>query len=96
LAGHNPGGIFRSDSFGATWEVGEIAFSIDLGKAPVWELAANPDIAIAGVSSGIYRSEDRGRHWMRATAGLPNDSAGIAFVLGRGFVLAAVSISTKE
>jgi photosystem II stability/assembly factor-like uncharacterized protein len=96
LAGHNPGGIFRSDDLGATWGVSEIAFSYDLGKAPVWELAAGPELAMAGVSSGIYRSEDRGRRWIRARAGLPNASSGIAFLLGRRFVLAAVFIPTKE
>ena len=96
LAGHNPGGIFRSDDLGATWGVGEIALSEDLGKAPVWELAASPEVAMAGVSSGIYRSKDRGRHWIRARAGLPNDSSGISFLVDRRFVLAAVFIPTNE
>ncbi|MDX1984270.1 MAG: hypothetical protein SFV51_28600 [Bryobacteraceae bacterium] len=92
LAGHNPGGIRRSDDGGATWTPGQIAYSPDLGSAPVWELDAGPDLAIAGVANGIYYSEDRGRTWVRAQNGLPAKSAGIAFYAGGGFVLAAASI----
>lgn len=96
LAGHNPGGIVRSDDLGMTWGVSAIAPSEDLGKAPVWEMAAGPELALAGVSSGVYRSEDRGRHWIKVKTGLPGESSGISFLLDRRFLLAAVFIPAKQ
>ncbi len=92
LAGHNPGGIHRSDDLGATWTPARIGFSEGLGSAPVWELGSCPGLAIAGVYAGIYYSEDRGRTWVRATTGLPANSAGIAFLGAGSFVLAGVSV----
>jgi photosystem II stability/assembly factor-like uncharacterized protein len=96
LAGHNPGGIFRSDDSGATWLRGEISFSEDLGTAPVWELGGGPDLALAGVSSRIYYSEDRGRTWRSGRKGLPNGSAGVSFLVDRAFVLAGVSVRQSK
>lgn len=95
LAGHNPGGIFRSDDSGQTWGKGEIAPSADLGNAPVWEAGAGPELALAGVSSRIYRSRDHGRTWSAAVAGLPNGSSGIAFHVTKMYVLAGVAVPAK-
>jgi photosystem II stability/assembly factor-like uncharacterized protein len=96
LAGHNPGGMRHSDDFGGTWARGEIDISEDLGNAPVWELGSGPGFAIAGISSGIYYSEDRGRTWVRARTGLPAKSSGIAFLAAPDFVLAGASIGRKN
>jgi photosystem II stability/assembly factor-like uncharacterized protein len=96
LAGHNPGGIFRSDDSGATWLRGEIPRSENLGTAPVWELGGGANFALAGVSSGIYYSEDQGRTWQLARQGLPDGSPGIAFLVDRDFALAGVSVRPRK
>jgi len=96
LAGRNPGGIFLTDDSGGTWVDAMIAPSDDLGKAPVWELAATPAFALAGIANGVYRSEDHGRHWMRATAGLPPRAAGIAFLLTPRVLLVAVFLPAGQ
>jgi hypothetical protein len=92
LAGHNPGGILRSDDAGVTWTTGAITFSEGLGKAPVWELSAGANLAVAGVSSAIYHSEDRGRTWVEGKTGLPRGSSGVSFLVDNDFVLAGVII----
>lgn len=96
LAGHNPGGVLRSDDLGTNWAVGEIAKSDGLGQAPVWDMAAGEGFAIAGISAGIYRSGDGGRHWAKLSAGLPARGAGIAFLIDGRFVLSAVFVPAKE
>lgn len=58
-------------------------------NAPVWELAAGQGLVFAGASSGIYYSEDQGRTWTRARAGLPGESPGVAFLVRENLVLAA-------
>jgi len=102
IAGHNPGGLSWSADLGVSWFKGvaggnaagplTVMASGDLGElsaeAPVWALASSDDVVFAGASAGIYYSEDRGRTWTRARTGLPEESAGIAFLLERGFVLA--------
>ncbi len=90
LAGHNPGGIFRSDDAGQTWGKSEIPE--DPGKAPVWEMGTGPDLALAGVSSRIYYSDNRGRSWAAARTGIPDGSSGISFLVGEGFALAGVVV----
>lgn len=91
IAGHNPGGLHYSDSPDAAWS--RAASSLDLtDDAPVWQLASGDGIAFAGAATGIYYSEDKGRHWTRARHGLPASSPGVAFHAGQGFVLAATLI----
>lgn len=88
IAGHNPGGIFWSADNGRAWT----AATGDLpANAPVWKLAASGEIALAGAADGIFRSADGGRTWSRATAGLPARAPGIAFHIGRRFLLAATA-----
>jgi hypothetical protein len=58
--------------------------------APIWELAANSELAIAGAGAGIYYSTDHARTWIRATIGLPANSSGIAFLLRKDLILAAI------
>ncbi len=108
VAGHNPGGLFWSPDQGATWSKG-IASAVgqftsewpdpvdDLtSDAAVWELAGNDGLVIAGAGTGIYRSEDLGRTWARARAGLPAESPGISFLMRRNFILAGTSISNPR
>lgn len=91
IAGHNPGGIFHSADNGLSWTHAAIPPSPTLGNAPVWEAAATSKLALAGVAAGVYHSIDQGRSWTPAAAGLPNGSAGIAFHIMDGYLLAAVS-----
>jgi photosystem II stability/assembly factor-like uncharacterized protein len=60
--------------------------------APIWEIAADPKIAIVGAGAGIYFSNDRGRTWSRATKGLPANGPGIAFHISDGVIFAAVQL----
>ena len=64
--------------------------SVPAIEAPVWEMSASPNLAIAGAGSGIYYSTDRVRTWTRATAGLPAQSSGIAFLIHENLILAAL------
>ncbi len=108
IAGHNPGGLHWSDDLGVSWSRGTSG-TVDSslsplgvpsgelsGAAPVWEVASNDQVALAGVSTGIYRSEDLGRTWMRAQSGLPAKGPGVAFLLNRSFVLAGISITNPD
>lgn len=100
VAGHNPGGIHWSGDLGSTWSMGRANLSGEFqpvlredgdelpADAPVWELASDGELVLAGAAAGIYYSEDQGRTWTRARAGLPERSPGIAFFIKRGFVLA--------
>ncbi len=116
IAGHNPGGIYRSENVGQSWNHWTLgpssapAPSNDIEaflspdailqsksvanfpplEAPIWEMAANREIAFAGAGNGIYYSTDQARTWTRAVSGLPASSPGIAFLIGDRFVLAAI------
>jgi hypothetical protein len=105
IAGHNPGGLFWSDDQGATWSQGAAAaissvaqtsvadtFATYDRNAPVWALAGDHDWLLAGASAGIYYSEDRGRSWSRAGAGLPATSPGISFLMSDRFALAGTLV----
>ncbi len=59
-------------------------------QAPIWELAANSELAIAGAGSGIYYSTDHARSWSRATVGLPAASSGIGFLVRNDLIVAAI------
>lgn len=103
IAGHNPGGLYWSGDLGVSWSKAVAGTqadgsllglpSDDLGEltsqAPVWELGSDGiGLVMAGAGAGIYYSEDRGRTWTRARAGLPERSPGIAFLVRRDFVFA--------
>jgi photosystem II stability/assembly factor-like uncharacterized protein len=106
IAGHNPGGLYWSGDWGASWSKGAAEghaveplaslLSVDSGElpseAPVWELGSDDGLVLAGASAGIYYSDDRGRTWTRARTGLPEESPGIAFLLRRDFMLAGTLI----
>ncbi|MBL9138840.1 MAG: hypothetical protein JNK85_23430 [Verrucomicrobiales bacterium] len=108
IAGHNPGGLHWSADFGVSWSRGTASlmepsrssFDDPQGalpmEAPVWELAANEVVALAGASKGVYRSEDHGRTWIRAQEGFPAYSPGVAFLLNRNFVLAGISMANRD
>lgn len=89
LAGQNPGGIHRSDDLGANWAPAiSLAKDGPSGAAPVWAMAGNEKIALAGASGGIFLSIDQGRTWRRCRNGLPAESPGVAFLLRDQSVLA--------
>jgi photosystem II stability/assembly factor-like uncharacterized protein len=100
IAGHNPGGILWSDDSGATWTQGTAAQTFRppvssnakdgelLSDAPVWEMAAGENLAIAGAASGIFYSDDHGRTWTRSREGLPAESPGISFLVTKDVILA--------
>ncbi len=65
FAGTEADGVFRSTDGGGSWQRagGELdGFSVN-------SLAALPGVLLAGTSSGLYRSEDRGLHWHACTNG---------------------------
>ncbi len=72
VAGHNPGGLRRSDDGGANWRE-------TMPTAPVWELGAGGGRVVAGVGGGVFVSEDQGRTWRRAA--LPEQTPGISMVV---------------
>lgn len=87
IAGHNPGGIWHSADAGQTWSQGAGELR---AATPVWELGAGPVARVfAGADTGIYFSDDRGRTWIRARAGLPAESPGIALLVTGEMILAA-------
>lgn len=108
IAGHNPGGLHWSADLGTTWSRGKpsaadpVLFLQEelLGElseeAPVWELASNDEVALAGASKGVYRSEDHGRTWVRVQGGLPDRGPGVAFLVNQSIVLAGLSISVPD
>ena len=74
-------GPYRSEDGGATWSpagwhnpadtypqgfVGGAVYALALCPADIWS-----STALAGTSSGIYRSYDRGVHWYQGNEGLP-------------------------
>lgn len=63
-------------------------------EAPIWEMAANSKIALAGAGDGIYYY--RARIWTRATAGLPVQSSGIAFLIHENLILAAIHHKSRD
>lgn len=105
IAGHNPGGLYWSADLGGTWSKGTAKavevlaspLSREGGElsdhAPVWSMAGNEALVIAGASAGIYYSEDRGRTWTRARTGLPDESPGISFLVQRTFILAGTQLN---
>lgn len=108
VAGHNPGGLHWSIDSGASWSTGKAlavgkfaaVLSNDSGEisseAPVWDLAANEEQIFAGAAEGIYYSEDRGRSWVRARAGLPQESPGVSFLLKRDLYLVGTLIKGAD
>ncbi|MBC8450109.1 MAG: hypothetical protein H8D78_20445 [Chloroflexi bacterium] len=69
-------GIFRSTNGGRAWR--EVDFSPD--AAPVLTLALSPNYANNGVlfagteSQGLFRSDDRGHHWVRLGESIVTDA----------------------
>ncbi len=96
LSGHNPGGIHQTNEANAGWSAANLPFAPNLGNAPVWELAANNRLALAGVSSYIYRSRDHGRTWSPIENGIPLGATGIAFLTNPKLALAGVSLPSRQ
>lgn len=110
IAGHNPGGLYWSGDWGASWSKGgaEGHASGPLvplpsegsgelsSEAAVWELGSGHGLVFAGASAGIYYSEDRGRTWKRARRGLPENSPGIAFLVTPDAILAGTLLTRRD
>lgn len=87
LAGHNPGGIYRSIDEGASWRpAGGLS-----GDPPIWVLGhAGPNV-LAGTSPGaVVLSNDLGETWRQSAAGLPPDAAVVAIGDSASYTLAAI------
>lgn len=61
-------------------------------EAPIWEMSAGSNLAIAGAADRIYYSTDHARTWTRAAIGLPPASSGIAFLVQENLLLAAIHV----
>jgi photosystem II stability/assembly factor-like uncharacterized protein len=87
IAGHNPGGIYRSVDEGTTWkQVGGLP-----GDPPIWVLGAAGPNALAGTSPGaIVSSSDAGETWRPSEGGLPSGAAVVAIGGGEAYTLAAI------
>lgn len=93
IAGHNPGGIYRSVDDGVTW-----MHSRGLpGDPPIWVLGeAGPNL-IAGTTPGaVVLSSDHGANWTRSATGLPPGAAVVAIGDGKDYTLAAIVLSGGE
>lgn len=87
LAGHNPGGIHASIDLGRSWSP---VPQQDI--KPIWELASNGGIAFTGAADGVFYSKNQGQTWLRASAGLPAASPGVAFLVTGDFALASIIV----
>lgn len=108
VAGHNPGGLHWSGDLGTTWSIGRPSAAAELKSiipadagelsidAPVWALACDDKLVVAGAANGIYHSEDRGRTWTRGRLGLPEPCPGLAFLVKQTFVLAGARNSAAH
>jgi hypothetical protein len=93
LAGHNPGGVYRSVDRGATWRP---AAGLE-GDSPIWVLGdAGPNMLAGTSPGGVSRSDDLGATWRPSAAGLPPDAAVIAVGDGQDFTLAAIFRQSGE
>jgi hypothetical protein len=85
----NPGGIHWTPDRGLSWcqATGELA-----PDAPIWTLAGENRLVLAGAADGVFVSEDKGQTWTRSVLGLPPSCPGIAFLVTDSLVLAAASL----
>ena len=105
VVGHNPGGIYWSQDQGISWSKGHDKASNSLeptlepapleldDNAPVWEMASGNGFIIAGASTGIFVSEDRGHTWQNSWKGLPLDAPGVSFLITKDFVYAGLTVN---
>ena len=61
LSSHG-GGVYRSADAGRTWQLIGLE---GLVVRAIAQAPSNPDILVAGATTGMYRSEDSGKHWSR-------------------------------
>ncbi|MGE3165734.1 MAG: WD40/YVTN/BNR-like repeat-containing protein [Planctomycetota bacterium] len=89
LAGHNPGGVYRSVDAGRTWELGGGTFD----HSPTWVLGhAGPNLLVGTSPGAVAMSRDSGASWQPSAAGLPAGASVVALASDRSYALAAVVI----
>jgi photosystem II stability/assembly factor-like uncharacterized protein len=91
LAGVSPGGLFRSEDGGVTWERLDLAiparcmFNVISRVTQIVFDPVDSDLVWAGVEiDAIWRSTDRGRRWTRISNGLVSDDVHGLAVTARG------------
>lgn len=81
-------GFFRSGDSGKTWQLGEGIH----GKSYLWQLAIdseNPAVLYLSTTSELFRSEDRGSHWV----GIAAETIGDGFIRDVAVLAGSVYIS---
>lgn len=61
LSSHG-GGVYRSNDGGHTWQLIGLE---GLVVRAIAQAPSNPNVLIAGATSGVFRSDDSGQHWAR-------------------------------
>lgn len=81
------GFLYHSTDHGNSWEVN------DLSVVQVYTIYAHKNLVLAGTSSGVYRSADRGTTWSLSYEGLPQGIVTTAFTMKDNIVFVGTATS---